>query len=137
MTLPAFSPERTAAVAAGRVRLAALAGQRKTIDVSALADFGIVSAPGEWASVCLGRGAFNSSGEQVTLTPQTSVLVGQGRLRLATVNGYLDQWAVYGDLPSLLVTDLSGDGRIWHLDGLHRLLAARLVNATLAADIAR
>ena len=133
MTLPAFSPERAAAAERAGARLDALAGKRKTIDVSALAPLRIVAVERGY----LGRGCFNSTGEKTVLIPQSPVVVRQGRVRVAVVRGYLDQWASFGELPSMIVSDRPGYGQLWHLDGLHRLVAARLLGDPLRAGIWR
>lgn len=116
-------------------RLQEIAGKRKTIDIAALpADLCFVKA--EDASL-LGRGAFNYAGANTTLTPDTPVVVCQGRVRLATVAGYIDQLAAHGELPEAMVSDRAGDGRLWHLDGLHRMIAARLMGQPIGAGIWR
>lgn len=115
-------------------RLAAAAGKRKTVDIAALpADLHIISA----AKQRLGSGSYSHTGQHVTLTPDTPVVVRQGRVRAATVADYLDRLADGETLADIAVTDRPQDGRWWHLNGAHRLVACRLAGVTLNAGVWR
>ena len=128
------SRPRAVAVARAECALAELAHGRKTIGSSALAELGIAVGP----SGGLGRSSFNATSEpELTLDPTRTIFVQQGRVRAATVSGYLAQWQSFGELPAMLVTDRPGQGTLWHLDGLHRLIAARLVGQPLTANLWR
>ena len=122
--------------AAARQRLAQLAGDRKTLDVAAHADelrLVVVSGTDENTD----HRPFNASPDRVTLTADQPVAVIQGRIRVAGIDGYLDQIERGDQLAEIMVTDRFGTDPYRHLDGLHRLIAARLADAPVAARIWR
>jgi hypothetical protein len=115
-------------------RLAQIAGTRKTIDIAALPqDLRIATAPKQR----LGVGSYRHSGQAVTLTPDAVVVVRQGRVKAAVVADYLDSIQAGERLEDLAVTDRPGDGRWWHINGAHRLLAARLAGVNVQAGVWR
>ena len=84
----------------------------------------------------IGHGLFTATGQWTELHPNTYVVVRQSRVKTETLRRYvrsLEQGADH----ATTVTDRADDGRLWHLDGLHRLVAARLLGLTLTADIWR
>lgn len=121
-------------VTTARARLADLAGRRKTIDVAALpGDLNVVSAPKQR----LGHGSFSSTRQVIVLTPDIPVVVRQGRVKAADVAAYLDLLASGESVHQIAVTDRPGDGRLWHLDGVHRLVASRLIGLPVTAGLWR
>jgi hypothetical protein len=123
-------PDPDARAAGALARLAELAGARKTIDTSALVGLAIRVAEHQAPP-----SAYHSTGETVRLAPDTELLVAQGRVRADTVRGYVRQLAAGIPAPPPLVTDRGGALR--HLDGLHRLLAARMLGETVVAELWR
>ena len=115
-------------------RLATLAHGRKTLDVPQLpADLGIVSAPKQR----LGHGSYHPTEHRLVLEPHTPVVVRQTRLTVDQVATYIRQLA-RGEAPyPITVTDRPGDGQLWHVNGLHRLIAARLLGYNVPAAIWR
>jgi hypothetical protein len=108
-------------------RLRAIAGNRKTIDVSSLQHLGLNSAE----QGRLGSGSYHHTGESVTLHPDTPVSVRQGRVKVAGVEEYIK--APSAD--PVIVTDQAGG--LHHLDGLHRMVAARLRGDDIEASVWR
>ena len=109
-------------------QLNALAGKRATIDTASLKHLGIKEAP----SGRLGSGAYNFSGETRAVGPTDQIHVRQGRVKVAQVREYLDN-------PSqepIQITDRQR-GAIHHVNGLHRLVAARLRGESVQAQVWR
>ncbi len=78
-----------------------------------------------------------STGETTMLTPHTVVMTPQQFVGVAKVNYYLTQLNAGESIKPARVAEVGeGDGW-WHLDGLHRLLAARIVGQPLEAKIWR
>jgi hypothetical protein len=115
-------------------QLSALAGRRATVDVAALpASLHLVHmSPGR-----IGAGSCSHTGQHVTLRPDMPVVVRQRRAKVATVREYIDLLASGEQPHPVAVTDRPQDGRLWHINGLHRLLAARLLGVTIQASVWR
>ena len=78
-----------------------------------------------------------ASGDTVVLGPHTVVMTPQQFVGVAKVNYYLTQLDAGESIKPAKVYDV-GDGHgWWHLDGLHRLLAARILGQELDAKIYR
>ena len=78
-----------------------------------------------------------ASGETITLTPHTVVMTPQEFVGVAKVNYYLTELNAGQSIkPARVAAVGEGDGW-WHLDGLHRLLAARIVGQSLEAKVWR
>ena len=82
------------------------------------------------------RGGFKNSGEVIRLRPHTMVLTPQEAIGAPKVNYYLTELQDGKELKPLKLTDVGPQG-YWHLDGLHRLLAARILGLTVDAKIYR
>ncbi|HUQ00215.1 MAG TPA: hypothetical protein VM093_07120 [Aeromicrobium sp.] len=82
------------------------------------------------------RGGFKKSGETIRLRPHTMVLTPQQAIGAQKVNYYLTELQDGKSLKPLKLTDIGPQG-LWHLDGLHRLLAARILGMTVDAKIYR
>ncbi len=78
-----------------------------------------------------------SPGETITLTPHTVVMTPQQLVGVEKVNYYLTRLNAGESIkPARVAAVGDGDGW-WHLDGLHRLLAARIVGQGLEAKVWR
>lgn len=83
------------------------------------------------------QGGFKKTGEIIQIRPHTMVLTPQEAIGAPKVNFYLTELQDGKELKPIRLTDVGpGDG-LWHLDGLHRLLAARLLGMTVQAQIYR
>jgi hypothetical protein len=83
------------------------------------------------------RGAFKKTGETIRLRPHTMVLTPQEAIGAPKVNHYLSEMVDAKKEPKpIRLTDVGPEG-LWHLDGLHRLLAARILGLTVDAQIYR
>lgn len=126
--MESLSENGVSAVAA----LMELAGKRKTLDVSRLGHLKLEAVPdGE-----LGHGSFNFAGEAFELEAEEPVLVLQGKVRVAVVRRYIEELDSCDVLEEVIVTDRPGGGW-WHLDGLHRLVASRLLGRGITASVWR
>jgi hypothetical protein len=82
------------------------------------------------------QGGFKNTGETIRLRPHTMVLTTQEAIGGPKVNYYLTELQDGKELKPLKLTDVGPQG-LWHLDGLHRLLAARILGMTVDAKIYR
>ena len=83
------------------------------------------------------RTALKSAHETVMLKPHTVVMTPQAAIGARKVHYYVTVLDKGGQIKPARVTDASEDAGWWHLDGLHRLLAARILGLDLEADIWR
>lgn len=96
-----------------------------------------------WLAVMAGKrldlkdqGGFKNTRETILLRPHTMVLTPQEAIGAPKVNYYLTELQEGKELKPIRITDVGPQG-YWHLDGLHRLLAARILGRTLEAKIYR
>ena len=82
------------------------------------------------------QGGFKKTGETILLRPHTMVLTPQEAIGAPNVIYYLTELQDGKNLKPLRFTDVGPQG-LWHLDGLHRLLAARILGMTVEARIYR
>jgi len=82
------------------------------------------------------RGGFKKAGETIRLRPHTMVLTSQLAIGAPKVNYYLSELLAGKEFKPIRLTDVGPQG-LWHLDGLHRLLAARIVGLVVDAQIYR
>lgn len=75
--------------------------------------------------------------ETVSLTPHTVVMTPQQTIGVPKVNYYLAQLSAGEVIKPARVYDIGEGGGWWHLDGLHRLLAARILGRSLDAKVYR
>lgn len=78
-----------------------------------------------------------STGESVALRPHTVVMTPQELVGVAKVNYYLTQLDSGESIKPARVYEVGEGEGWWHLDGLHRLLAARILGQSLDAKIYR
>ncbi|AWB93524.1 hypothetical protein [Aeromicrobium chenweiae] len=78
-----------------------------------------------------------SSGETIELRPHTVVMTPQQLVGVAKVNYYLTQLNEGESIKPARVYDVGEGQGWWHLDGLHRLLAARIMGQSLDAKVWR
>jgi hypothetical protein len=76
-----------------------------------------------------------STGETITLKPHTVVMTPQQFVGVEKVNYYLTELSAGESIKPARVAEV--DDGWWHLDGLHRLLAARIVGQSLEAKVWR
>ena len=81
--------------------------------------------------------AVKRAGETMVLNPHTVVMTPQEHVGVAKVSYYLEQLDAGQTLKPARITDAGRDAGLWHLDGLHRLLAARIMGQPLDADVYR
>lgn len=90
-----------------------------------------------WPSVDLKVGSrYKKTGEIVVLSPHTMVMTEQEAIGAARVNYYVREYAKGASTSGVRVTDIDPSGW-WHLDGLHRLLAARILGLSVEAKVYR
>ena len=77
-----------------------------------------------------------ASDDSVVLRPHTVVMTPQQFVGVAKVNYYLTQLDAGEPIKRARVFEVE-DGGWWHLDGLHRLLAARIMGQPLEATVYR
>lgn len=80
------------------------------------------------------RGRYVTSGTTRTLGPREDVRVSQTRVRVETVQQAVLEISRSDHGPSGVIVTPEGDG-VRHLDGLHRLVAARILNWPVEADV--
>lgn len=78
-----------------------------------------------------------ASGDTVLLRPHTVVMTPQQLVGVAKVNYYLTALGAGETLKPAKVYEVQDGNGWWHLDGLHRLLAARIMGQPLEARIYR
>lgn len=78
-----------------------------------------------------------SAGESFSLKPHTVVMTSQEFVGVAKVNYYLTQLDAGESIKPARVFEVQDGHGWWHLDGLHRLLAARILGQPLDAKIYR
>ena len=83
------------------------------------------------------RASLRSARETMTLSPHTVVTTKQQFVGAAKINWYVEQINGGEPIKPVRVTDVAQEGDWWHLDGLHRLLAARILGLPVQADIYR
>ena len=83
------------------------------------------------------RTSLKSAHETFTLSPHTVVMTKQEAVGAAKVNWYIEQYRGGADIKPVRVTDVARENDWWHLDGLHRLLAARILGMPVEAEIYR
>lgn len=90
-----------------------------------------------WPQVDLKVGSrFRKTPETALLRPHTMVMTEQEAIGAARVNYYVGEYAKGAPVTGVRVTDIDPSGW-WHLDGLHRLLAARILGLDVQARIYR
>lgn len=103
------------------------------VKISKLVWLAVVSSPNVDFS---GSGRFKNSGETVTLSPHTVLMTTQTAVGAKKVAYYIEHFRAGGEPGNVRVTD-TGPGGWWHLDGLHRVLAARILGMDITAEIWR
>ena len=78
-----------------------------------------------------------SSGDLVVLSPHTVVMTPQQLVGVAKVNYYLTELDAGRTIKPAKVYEVQDGNGWWHLDGLHRLLAARILGQPLEAKVYR
>lgn len=78
-----------------------------------------------------------STGEVIELRPHTVVMTPQQLVGVAKVNYYLTRLDAGESIKPARVYDVGQGHGWWHLDGLHRLLAARILGQSLEAKVWR
>lgn len=78
-----------------------------------------------------------ATGETLPLSPHTVVMTPQHLVGVAKVNYYLGELDAGRSIKPARVYEVHDGNGWWHLDGLHRLLAARILGQPLEAKIYR
>lgn len=78
-----------------------------------------------------------ASDDTISLSPHTVVMTPQQFVGVAKVSYYLTQLDAGESIKPAKVFDVGDGNGWWHLDGLHRLLAARILGQELKATIYR
>ena len=73
----------------------------------------------------------------ITVMPDMPVFTRQPTLSRARVLKYVEMMRAGDDITPVQVTDIVPGGGLWHLNGLHRLTAARLLGRPVYADVWR
>ncbi|MCD9200037.1 hypothetical protein [Aeromicrobium wangtongii] len=79
----------------------------------------------------------HAAGETIVLSPHTVVMTPQEFVGVAKVNYYLTQLDAGEAIKPAKIFEVEGSNGWWHLDGLHRLLAARIMGQPLEAKVYR
>ena len=77
------------------------------------------------------------SGDVVVLSPHAVVMTPQQLVGVAKVNYYLTELDAGRTIKPAQVYEVQDGNGWWHLDGLHRLLAARILGQPLEAKVYR
>ncbi|MCW2788976.1 MAG: hypothetical protein JWP56_1279 [Aeromicrobium sp.] len=77
------------------------------------------------------------TGESIVLSPHTVVMTPQEHVGVAKVNYYLTQLDAGEPIKPAKIFEVEDGNGWWHLDGLHRLLAARIMGQPLEARVYR
>ncbi len=83
------------------------------------------------------RTSLTSAKETITLAPHAVVMTKQVAVGAAKINWYVRELHAGAEIKPVRVTDVVREGDWWHLDGLHRLLAARILGLSVEAHIYR
>lgn len=83
------------------------------------------------------RTSLTSTKQTIALAPHTVVMTKQLAVGAAKVNWYVQHLHAGEPIKPVRITDVVQEGDWWHLDGLHRLLAARILGLTVPALIYR
>ena len=78
-----------------------------------------------------------ASGDVVVLSPHAVVMTPQQLVGVAKVNYYLTELDAGRTIKPAKVYEVQDGNGWWHLDGLHRLLAARILGQPLEAKVYR
>ncbi len=81
--------------------------------------------------------SYKASGELIVLGPHTVLMTPQQFVGVAKVNYYLTQLNAGEPIKPARVAEVGDGDGWWHLDGLHRLLAARIMGRELEAKVWR
>lgn len=79
---------------------------------------------------------FRNTKLTINLTPHSIVMTQQDAIGSKKVNYYLEELMAGNKVKKPRVTDV-GPSKWWHLDGLHRILAARILGQDIEAKIYR
>jgi hypothetical protein len=110
-----------------------MAGDRQLVRTRRLVWLAVTA----WPKVDLKVGSrFKKTGETVVLSPHTMIMTEQEAIGAARVNHYVGEYASGKPIKPIKVTDIDPSGW-WHLDGLHRLLAARILGMSVEAKVYR
>lgn len=104
-----------------------------SVEVERLAALGLVTS----AQGRIGRGSYSFAGQLEPLPLDAEVVVRQRRVRKTRVQTYVKMLECGARVQGITVTDRAGDGRYWHLDGVHRLVAYRLLGLPCPASLWR
>lgn len=78
-----------------------------------------------------------STGDTIVLRPHTVVMTPQERVGVSKVNYYVTRLEAGKSIKPAKIYEVEDGNGWWHLDGLHRLLAARILGQPLEAKIYR
>jgi hypothetical protein len=78
-----------------------------------------------------------ATGDTVVLGPHTVVMTPQQFVGVAKINYYLTRLDAGETIKPARIYEVEDGNGWWHLDGLHRLLAARVLGQTLEAKVYR
>lgn len=110
-----------------RITAAVMSERRTKVPVAELTDLDLVPAPPARLG---GGGSLRFTGETITVAPRDPILVRQRSVKSERVREYLERPF---DEPVMVYRD--DDGNLWHVDGLHRLVSARLRGESVRADV--
>lgn len=114
--------------------LSRISGRKGTVQTRTLDNFPDLNV--HWSTpIELKDDRFTYSGSRVTLNLTDPVFVRQTVFYPKTVEQYLEVLKLGNVMHPIQVTDIVPGGGVWHLNGLHRLIAARLFGDTLEAHI--
>lgn len=109
------------------------AGSAPQVRLPKLFWLAVVSAP----KVNWGEGRFKRTGELLTLRPHTMVMTDQSAVGAKKIGYYIARFREGEPVGTVRVTDAGPEDGLWHLDGLHRLLAARILGMSVSAELWR
>ena len=127
------SDEEEAAFEARMNWFIAACGKRTTVPIEKLGPLHIEQSIPER----LKSGSYEYSNEQTVLTQGDLVVTRQKSMSKARVLAYVKMMRNGDDITAIQVTDIVPGGGVWHLNGLHRLVAARIVGRDMPAGIWR
>lgn len=74
---------------------------------------------------------------EVALYPDVPLFVRQRQLYVGQVERYAAMMTLGDTIAAVQVTDVEPGGGFWHLNGLHRMVAARLLDLPIVAEVWR
>lgn len=110
-----------------------MARLRPSLPTSEMEHLGIYSS----LPIELKDGTFERTDDTVDLRPDNPVFTRQASVSPKRVLEYVEMMRNDDDIANIQVTDIVTGGGHWHLNGMHRLTASRILGRSVCAEIWR